>query len=202
MRKPIIVIKDPEVAKLLADETRRCILRLLRHHEMSATDLAKSLEKSHSSISHHLHLLIEAGLVEETRVEKIRNMMQPYYKSTARHFHVSYTLSEIFGEGSDYVAWREGLIQGMVEGLESFNINIPEDQRERVQSLVDTAYTHETKAFEEAVEEQTDNFNTNRHVNRGLIRLFANIRLSKDEQHSEAIKELAKMFEEYRNVRT
>ncbi|MFP3951005.1 MAG: ArsR/SmtB family transcription factor [Candidatus Bathyarchaeia archaeon] len=201
MRKPILVIKDPEVAKLLADKTRRSILRILRHHEMSTTDLAKSLDKSHSSISHHLNHLLEAGLVEETRVEKVRNMVQPYYKSTARHFHVSYTLNEIFGEDSDYVAWREGLIQEMLEGLKSFNINIPEQQKGYVQKLIDTAYTKQKKAFEEAVEAQTEVGNVNRHTNRGLIRLIANINLSKDPEHAEAIEELARIFEECKDVK-
>ena len=79
----IKVIKDPEVAKLLADETRRHILHFLRHHEMSATDLAKALKKNHSSIVHHLNTLKEAGLIRETRFEKVRNMVQPYYKSVA-----------------------------------------------------------------------------------------------------------------------
>ena len=54
--KEIEIIKDPEVAKLFADETRRQILHILRRHEKSATDLAKSLGKSHSSIFHHLKL--------------------------------------------------------------------------------------------------------------------------------------------------
>jgi len=62
--------KDPEVAKLLADDTRRRILHFLRHHERSATDLAKYLNKSHSNIIHHLNLLVEAGLVQETRFYK------------------------------------------------------------------------------------------------------------------------------------
>ena len=94
----IRVIKDPEVAKLFADETRRHILHILRHHERSATDLAKALKKNHSSIVHHLHHLKEAGLIEETRTEQVRNLVQPYYRSVAGRFMVSYSLSEALAE--------------------------------------------------------------------------------------------------------
>jgi DNA-binding transcriptional ArsR family regulator len=73
----IRVIKDPEVAKLLADDTRRRILHLLRHQEMSPADLARALDKNFSSIQHHLNSLVVAGLVEQTREEKVRNMVQP-----------------------------------------------------------------------------------------------------------------------------
>jgi DNA-binding transcriptional ArsR family regulator len=47
MSRDTFIIKDPDVAKLLADPTRREILHLLRHQEMSATDLAKALNKNH-----------------------------------------------------------------------------------------------------------------------------------------------------------
>ncbi|MEM2127604.1 MAG: metalloregulator ArsR/SmtB family transcription factor, partial [Candidatus Bathyarchaeia archaeon] len=65
--REVLIIKDPEIAKLFADETRRQILHRLRHRELSASDLAEALGKSHSSILHHLKLLQDAGLVEETR---------------------------------------------------------------------------------------------------------------------------------------
>ena len=83
-----MIIKDPDVAKLFADDTRRHILHILRRHEHSTTELAKELGKSHSSIIHHLKLLREAGLVEETRTEKVRNMVVSYYRSTARRLPV------------------------------------------------------------------------------------------------------------------
>ena len=60
MRSDVHIITDPKVAKLFADETRRRMLRVLSHHELSATDLAKRLEKNHSSIVHHLNMLLEA----------------------------------------------------------------------------------------------------------------------------------------------
>jgi len=41
VRRDVLIIKDPEVAKLFADETRRKILHILRHHDLSTADLAR-----------------------------------------------------------------------------------------------------------------------------------------------------------------
>ena len=194
MRRGILIIKDPEVAKLMADDTRRRMLHLLRHQEMSAADLAKALEKNYSSVMHHLNLLREAGLVEETREEKVRNMVQSYYRATARKFIISYSLTEALARDEDYSTWRGDTLQRMVEGLETFAIEIPEGRRARVTELVDTCSEREKMAIEEVVEQQTDPGKLDRHAERALIQLMANLKLSNDEEYSSAIRELSKLI--------
>ncbi len=49
--------------KALSDRTRRSILFLLRDGEMSAGEIAEKFSSSHATISHHLKLLKDAGLV-------------------------------------------------------------------------------------------------------------------------------------------
>ncbi|NTV75033.1 MAG: winged helix-turn-helix transcriptional regulator, partial [Holophaga sp.] len=51
------------VFKALADPTRRRILDLLRAGDLSAGDLAAGFDITKASISHHLNLLKQAGLV-------------------------------------------------------------------------------------------------------------------------------------------
>lgn len=51
------------VFKALNDETRRKILELLRDEDMSAGAIAEHFSISKPSISHHLDLLRQAGLV-------------------------------------------------------------------------------------------------------------------------------------------
>jgi len=184
------LIKDPDVAKLLADETRRHILHILRHHERSATDLAKALKKNHSSIVHHLNLLKEAGLIEETRTEQVRNMVQPYYRSVARRFHVSYSLSESLAENDDYTAWQDEIHQRIVEGLGSFGYDYPEEKEARIKELVAVISGLRRKAFEETVENQGNPKELGRHVYRSLVRLMTNLRLSQDPDYASALDEL------------
>ena len=195
VRRDILIIKDPEVAKLFADETRRRILHSLRHHELSTTDLAKSLGKSHSSIIHHLNLLKEAGLVEETRVEKKRNLVQAYYRSTAKRFIISYSLSDSLSKDADEaLSWRREMLQRMLEGLEAFGVEVPPRYRERVLKLLEGCYVREQKAFEEVVEQQVGPMNLERPVRAAIVRLLTQVRLSQDEEHARMIGELGELL--------
>ena len=51
------------LGKTLNDETRRGILELLKKRDMSAGEIAEQFNISKPSISHHLDLLKQAGLV-------------------------------------------------------------------------------------------------------------------------------------------
>lgn len=55
------------VFKALADPTRRAILDRLREGDRSAGELAEGFEIGKASISHHLNLLKQAGLVRVRR---------------------------------------------------------------------------------------------------------------------------------------
>ena len=190
MGNGIRVIKDPEVAKLFADETRRHILHILRHHERSATDLAKALKKNHSSIVHHLHHLKDAGLIEETRTEHVRNMVQPYYRSVARRFMVSYSLSEALAENDSYTAWQEEIQQRLLDGLGSFGLEFPEEKKEKVEELMTVISGLRKRAFEETVENQDNPKELGRHVYRSLVRLVTNLKLAQDSDYASALDEL------------
>ncbi|NEU27491.1 autorepressor SdpR family transcription factor [Paenibacillus ottowii] len=53
--------------KALADPTRRTILQLLKEKSMSAGEVAEHFQISKPSISHHLNILKQAGLVLDER---------------------------------------------------------------------------------------------------------------------------------------
>jgi ArsR family transcriptional regulator len=53
--------------KALNDRTRREILEMLKERDMTAGEIADSFHISKPSISHHLDLLKQAGLVESLR---------------------------------------------------------------------------------------------------------------------------------------
>ena len=186
----IKIIKDPEVAKLLADETRRRMLHMLRHKEMSPADLAKALDRNFSSVQHHLNLLIGAGLVEQTKEEKVRNMIQPYYHATAHRYLISYSLSESLQKDDEFAQWQEATLKKMIPGLKVFNIDVPEEKRLRALTLIGRCVEMERKAFEDAVEKQNDPGTLEKQVQRPLLQLLTNMILSKDRDHAAAIQEL------------
>jgi DNA-binding transcriptional ArsR family regulator len=53
--------------KALADPTRREILRLLRHTEMTAGELAEHFDMTKPSVSHHFAVLKDADLITSRR---------------------------------------------------------------------------------------------------------------------------------------
>jgi ArsR family transcriptional regulator, arsenate/arsenite/antimonite-responsive transcriptional repressor len=53
--------------KALADPTRREILKLLRHGDLPAGEIAVRFDMSWPSVSQHLSLLANAGLAKSTR---------------------------------------------------------------------------------------------------------------------------------------
>jgi len=198
LHRNVLIIKDPEVAKLFADRTRRQILHNLRHHELSTADLAKALDKSHSSIIYHLNLLRKAGLVEETRVERKGNLVQTYYKSTAKKFIISYSLSDSLSrDAGEILNWRREMLLKTLEGLQAFDIEVPEEEREQVLELMDFCYVREQKAFEEAIEQQAKPVKLERPVHSAIVRLLTQISLSQDEEHAEKIDELGNLLRRY-----
>ncbi|NLI92279.1 MAG: winged helix-turn-helix transcriptional regulator [Peptococcaceae bacterium] len=53
--------------KALADPNRREIIRLLKERSMTAGEIADKFNISKPSISHHLNILKQAGLVDDER---------------------------------------------------------------------------------------------------------------------------------------
>jgi DNA-binding transcriptional ArsR family regulator len=189
-----MIIKDPEVAKLFADDTRRHILHILRRDEHSTTELAKALDKSHSSIIHHLNLLREAGLVEETRTEKVRNMVVSYYRSTAPRFMISYSLSEALNQEGDTAPWQEATLQAAMDGLESFGISLSDEKMDEARKLISTFFLRDQKAFEETLELQQEPIKTKRPHRYPIITLLKQITLSEDPEYVEVLKGLKEIL--------
>jgi DNA-binding transcriptional ArsR family regulator len=192
--KGLIVIKDPEVAKLLSDELRRRILHLCTHKEMSAADLVRELDKNYSSIMYHLRLLEDAGLVQKVREEIIQNKIQPYYRATAWSFHVTYYLDETMTGDEEYRAWQEDLMNRLMKGLQAYGIDIPEEKAQRVKELLQTLYIQQKKEFESRQEMRLPEMQLEPHVGKSIAHILANVRLTNDEEHNAAAEELAELL--------
>ncbi|MFP4016078.1 MAG: autorepressor SdpR family transcription factor [Halanaerobiales bacterium] len=53
--------------KALSDKTRRRILEMLKDGDMTAGEIADRFEMTKPSITHHLNLLFQAGMVDKER---------------------------------------------------------------------------------------------------------------------------------------
>jgi ArsR family transcriptional regulator, arsenate/arsenite/antimonite-responsive transcriptional repressor len=63
-------ISSIEFAKAIADETRQKIMTLCCCKKVSVNDIAGQLDVSQPTVSHHLKILRDAGLVHSERIGK------------------------------------------------------------------------------------------------------------------------------------
>ncbi len=85
-----MTLKGPEAYELLADETRRKILYLLRVKEMNVTQIAEQLGVTSQAIYHHMKKLVKGNMVEITREERRGHLLEAYYRATAEEFLLSH----------------------------------------------------------------------------------------------------------------
>ncbi|MFX0047824.1 MAG: ArsR/SmtB family transcription factor [Candidatus Hermodarchaeota archaeon] len=64
-----------EFLKVLADQTRLEILDLLNHKKSTSSEIQSALNKSQSTISQHLKILINKNLINFERINNVK-----YYK--------------------------------------------------------------------------------------------------------------------------
>src|SRR5947199_1956841 len=84
------VINSTEAFQLLADETRRRIIYLLRAKEMTVSQIAAELNLTPQAIYHHIRKMREADLVEVAREERVDHFIETYYRATAEMFNLSH----------------------------------------------------------------------------------------------------------------
>jgi len=85
--KAVRVIRDPATITLLGDLARRQLIRNVSKRPMTQTELAKATHMKEPSVSHHIQLLLKAGLIAVQRVEQgSRGAHKKYYEPTALIF--------------------------------------------------------------------------------------------------------------------
>jgi len=85
--KAVKTIVDPEAFKILADESRRKILFLLRAKEMTVSQIAHELNLTPQTVYHHIKKLVEGNMVEVSREVRVDHLIESYYQATAEVFH-------------------------------------------------------------------------------------------------------------------
>ncbi len=85
----VYLIRTDKEAKLIFDDMRREILRLLAKEALTAGSLAVTLGLSAPTVGHHLDSLKRAGLVEIVRAEpEAHGIVQKFYQGKAQAYIV------------------------------------------------------------------------------------------------------------------
>lgn len=124
------VIRDPKAFQLVADQTRRRTIYLLRAKEMTVSQLAEELGKTPQAIYHHIRKLKEAGLVEVAREERVDHFIETYYQATAEVFEFS------MGEGESSRKYAETQTREALKSLPKLGLEVRFDD-DTVSDLVE-----------------------------------------------------------------
>ncbi len=149
-------ISNPEAFKILADESRRKILYLLRAKEMTVSQIADELNLTPQTVYHHIKRLVDAEMVEVTREVRVDHLIESYYQATAELFHLTLGNS---------VHTRDAVRENVEESLKSlkkigFNISYTEKDLQKLTDYwmqLDDCCT--AKEYEDAIEKlEVDTF--------------------------------------------
>lgn len=188
----VVVIRDPAVAKLLADDTRRRILSLLRYAEMTPQQLAKVLGKNVSSITHHLSVLEQGGLVKVVKVSKRGNLLVKWYRATARRFIVSYELAEGLIPGSeDYASIVEERAKAAAANLAAMAPHL-RDKIPELAELIRKVHVLWIEAYEKAMEKCPKEGDA--CTNDMTVKTLAAVLLYKKPEYNATLKRLAEVL--------
>jgi|SRR5271157_86772 len=124
--REIMVIDDPDTMRMILSGKYNDVLELIDSHEMSVTEIAKTLKINPGSAHYHLKELEKRGLVKIVREETKGNMVKKYYRASARNFYLN---------GSRFKTLSPGEINPMDEYFDRlfklmspFGYNIPPEK--------------------------------------------------------------------------
>ena len=103
----------PARMKALGDPLRMTIVDLVLERAMTVTELAERLRRPKGSVAYHVKVLVEAGLLQVVRTQKVRAIDERYYGRVGRTI--------IFEHA-------QGEIPFLAEMLSEVNLSLPEDQ--------------------------------------------------------------------------
>ena len=121
-KKDIMVIRDPDVIKIITESTRRKILALLKINDLSISQLAEMLGKDQSTVYRHIKKLEACGIVMPVGERKIHHIPEAVYGRLARSYLIVPEIDE--GHPSPSVYYTRDTIKKVMDVLENMGYDI------------------------------------------------------------------------------
>src|SRR5438552_17018192 len=83
-----LVVSAPAQLRALADPLRGTILDLLLERAATVSELATAVRRPKSTVAHHVHVLVDAGMLRVVRTSRVRAIGERYYGRRASVFYV------------------------------------------------------------------------------------------------------------------
>jgi DNA-binding transcriptional ArsR family regulator len=79
-----VTADTPRQLKAIAEPVRSLILDLVLERAATVTELAAALDRPKSSIAYHVDVLVDAGLLQVVRTQRVRAIDERFYGRTGR----------------------------------------------------------------------------------------------------------------------
>jgi DNA-binding transcriptional ArsR family regulator len=174
-------IRDPKAFEVIADPTRKKIIYLLRAKEQTVSQIAESLGLTAQAIYHQIAKLLEVGLVEVAKEERVGHFIETYYRASAEVFEFTHGATskreserdlkeglEVLGKAGINIKVDQELLDSLSK-IESHSneLGLKPELEEKISGLADVPFmakqhaykfaqlaTMTDKQFEEMVEDQ------------------------------------------------
>lgn len=108
----MLVVTAPGQLRALADPLRTTLLDLLHERAATISELAQAVGRPKSTVSYHVNLLLEVGLLQVVRTRRVRAIDERYYGRVARTLYIGVLTRP---EDKQIVAPINGLAQAAAE---------------------------------------------------------------------------------------
>lgn len=178
------VITDPSAFQLLADDTRRKIVFLLRVKEMTVSQIAEHLGVTPQAVYHHIKKLVKANMVEVAREERVDHLIESYYRATAEIFHCN------VGTAVKSKKAAKEQTTTVLNALKKLGLKLEYDDK-KIDELVELQSQWKDYYFDTTHEEEIAKMDDIDNLTKQMVSEYAGLlsRPEKDHQKSEEIRE-------------
>jgi len=170
-------VRDPNAFELMADDTRRRVIYLLRAKEMTVSQIAAELQKTPQAIYHHIRKLLDAGLVEVAKEERVDHFIETYYRATAEVFEF------IHGEGGSE-KYGEQRTREALQALKQLGIDARADD-EIIERLLKISKQMNELALTPEMEERIQSLEGLDFIGKKHVADYLNLLMMSDKQFEE-----------------
>jgi len=161
----------------MADDTRRRVIYLLRAKEMTVSQIASELQKTPQGIYHHIRKLLDAGLVEVAKEERVDHFIETYYRATAEVFEF------IHGEGGSE-KYGEQRTREALQALKQLGIDARTDD-EIIERLLKISKQMNELALTPEMEERIQSLEGLDFIGKKHVADYLNLLMMSDKQFEE-----------------
>lgn len=194
--KPMAIISNPERIRIMLDETRLSILRVMRlgiyrgdkyAHDFTVTEIAERMETNPQRIYHHVDKLVEHNFLIKSREEKKKRSIISYYKRTSQGFVISYNSDEPLPQLQD----RH--MQFINSIKDTFDLTISDNELEELGMLMGKLLKMESIVLNELNSVIKPKCNVDKNIF-FIIQFVQHLRLIDNEESYKTYKDLAKIL--------